>query len=67
MSPAQRTGRGLRGRLVGLQALGKSEEAEFIVLKDGRIFFQGYVGELRASTDPYLKAYLSGWVPPLFE
>ena len=55
------------GRLAIVQALGKSEEAEFIVLKDARIFFQGYVGELRASTDPYLKAYLSGWVPPLFE
>ena len=44
----------------------KSEEAEFIMLKDGRIYFQGYVAELRASTDPYLKAFLSGWVPPLF-
>jgi phospholipid/cholesterol/gamma-HCH transport system ATP-binding protein len=37
----------------------KSEEAEFIMLKDGRIAFEGHAGELRSSTDPYLKAFLS--------
>jgi phospholipid/cholesterol/gamma-HCH transport system ATP-binding protein len=37
----------------------KAEEAEFIMLKDGRIAFEGHAGELRASTDPYLKAFLS--------
>src|SRR5689334_16415686 len=31
----------------------KSEEAEFIMLKDGRIAFEGHAAELRASTDPY--------------
>jgi len=43
----------------------ESEEAEFIMLKDGRIYFEGNVAELRASTDCYLKTFLSGWIPPL--
>jgi phospholipid/cholesterol/gamma-HCH transport system ATP-binding protein len=43
----------------------QAEEASFIMLKDGQVFFEGHVGELRASTDPYLRAYLSGWIPPL--
>jgi phospholipid/cholesterol/gamma-HCH transport system ATP-binding protein len=37
----------------------KSEEAEFIMLKDGRIHFEGHAADLRASTDPYLKTFLS--------
>ena len=37
----------------------KCEEAEFIMLKDGRIAFEGHAGELRRSTDPYLQAFLS--------
>jgi phospholipid/cholesterol/gamma-HCH transport system ATP-binding protein len=37
----------------------KREEAEFIMLKDGHIAFEGHAGELRSSTDPYLKAFLS--------
>jgi phospholipid/cholesterol/gamma-HCH transport system ATP-binding protein len=37
----------------------KSEEAEFIMLKDGRISFEGHAAELRASTDTYLKTFLS--------
>jgi phospholipid/cholesterol/gamma-HCH transport system ATP-binding protein len=43
----------------------KAEEAEFIVLKDGRVFFEGHAAALRASQDPYLRTYLSGWFPPL--
>ncbi len=43
----------------------KREEAEFIMLKDGRIYFQGYAAALGAATDPYLKEFLSGWIPPL--
>jgi phospholipid/cholesterol/gamma-HCH transport system ATP-binding protein len=42
-----------------------AEEAEFIVLKDGRVFFEGHAAELRAAKDPYLQTYLSGWFPPL--
>src|SRR5918994_201931 len=37
----------------------KTEEAEFIMLKDGRIHFEGHAAELRGSTDPYLRAFLS--------
>jgi ABC-type transporter Mla maintaining outer membrane lipid asymmetry ATPase subunit MlaF len=37
----------------------KSEEAEFIMLRDGRICFEGPAGDLRRSTDPYLKTFLS--------
>jgi phospholipid/cholesterol/gamma-HCH transport system ATP-binding protein len=37
----------------------KSEEAEFIMLKDGRIAFEGHAAELRDSRDPYLKTFLS--------
>jgi phospholipid/cholesterol/gamma-HCH transport system ATP-binding protein len=37
----------------------KTEEAEFIMLKDGRIHFEGHAAELRGSTDPYIRAFLS--------
>jgi phospholipid/cholesterol/gamma-HCH transport system ATP-binding protein len=37
----------------------KADEAEFIMLKDGRIHFEGNAAELRGSKDPYLKEFLS--------
>jgi len=37
----------------------KSEEAEFIMLKDGGIIFEGPAGELRRSSEPYLQKFLS--------
>ena len=37
----------------------KAEEAEFIMLRDGRIHFEGHAGELRQSQDPYLRDFLS--------
>jgi phospholipid/cholesterol/gamma-HCH transport system ATP-binding protein len=37
----------------------KMEEAEFIMLKDGLIIFEGTAAELRASQDPYIQAFLS--------
>jgi phospholipid/cholesterol/gamma-HCH transport system ATP-binding protein len=37
----------------------KLEEAEFMMLKDGLIAFEGTAEELRTSTDPYIKAFLS--------
>ena len=39
----------------------KAEEAEFIMLKDGRISFEGHAAEIRAvaKTDPYIRAFLS--------
>ena len=39
----------------------KAEEAEFIMLKDGLIAFEGHAGEIReaARTDSYIRAFLS--------
>jgi phospholipid/cholesterol/gamma-HCH transport system ATP-binding protein len=37
----------------------KCEEAEFIMLKEGRVHFEGHAGELRASRDPYIRDFLS--------
>jgi phospholipid/cholesterol/gamma-HCH transport system ATP-binding protein len=37
----------------------KCEEAEFIMLKDGRVHFEGHSAELRVSRDPYIRAFLS--------
>jgi phospholipid/cholesterol/gamma-HCH transport system ATP-binding protein len=38
---------------------GKADEAEFIMLADTQIYFEGNLAALRASTDPYLKKFLS--------
>ena len=38
---------------------GKSQEAEFIMLKDGGIAFEGQAAELRESSDVYLRTFLS--------
>jgi phospholipid/cholesterol/gamma-HCH transport system ATP-binding protein len=37
----------------------KSEQAEFIMLRDGGIAFEGTAAELRKSQDPYLRSFLS--------
>ena len=37
---------------------GKADEAEFIMLKDGLVAFEGNATELRTSTDPYIKTFL---------
>ena len=37
----------------------KADEAEFIMLRDGVISFEGNAAELRASKDPYVKEFLS--------
>jgi len=34
-------------------------DTEFLMLKDGRIYFEGNTADLHASADPYLKRYLS--------
>ncbi len=36
----------------------KLAETEFLMLKDSKVLFEGTLPELRASTDPYLKAFL---------
>jgi phospholipid/cholesterol/gamma-HCH transport system ATP-binding protein len=37
----------------------KIEQADFVMLRDGLIAFEGSAEELRASDDPYLRAFLS--------
>jgi phospholipid/cholesterol/gamma-HCH transport system ATP-binding protein len=37
----------------------KADEAEFLMLKDGRIHFEGTAAELRASRDPYVRKFLA--------
>ncbi len=37
----------------------KVNEADFVMLKDGNIHFEGSADELRSSTDPYLQMFLS--------
>ncbi|MET0168119.1 MAG: ATP-binding cassette domain-containing protein [Vicinamibacterales bacterium] len=37
----------------------KCEEAEFIMLKNGRIAFEGHAAELRTASDSYLRSFLS--------
>jgi len=50
--------RGSRIEIVAADAQ-KSEEAEFIMLKDGLVGFEGNAADLRASTDPYIRTFLS--------
>ena len=38
---------------------GKLEQAEFVMIRDGLIAFEGSADELRKATDPYLQAFLS--------
>jgi hypothetical protein len=37
----------------------KVDQTEFMMLKNGRIEFRGTAADLRASTDPYLKRFVS--------
>jgi phospholipid/cholesterol/gamma-HCH transport system ATP-binding protein len=37
----------------------KVEEADFVMIREGRVYFEGTAGELRHSTDPYLQKFLS--------
>jgi phospholipid/cholesterol/gamma-HCH transport system ATP-binding protein len=37
----------------------KVEEADFVMLRDGKIAFEGSADELRTAEDPYLQAFLS--------
>ena len=44
-----------------------SPRAVFLVIRDGRVYFHGTVDDLRASRDPFIRSFLTGWVPPLVE
>jgi ABC-type transporter Mla maintaining outer membrane lipid asymmetry ATPase subunit MlaF len=37
----------------------KQEQADFVMLRDAQIVFEGSAEQLRQSSDPYLKAFLS--------
>ena len=37
----------------------EQSRTEFLMLKEGRVGFEGTASELRASKDPYLRAFLS--------
>ncbi|HUQ86914.1 MAG TPA: ATP-binding cassette domain-containing protein [Vicinamibacterales bacterium] len=37
----------------------KTEEADFVMIREGRVAFEGNAAELRNSKDPYLRAFLS--------
>ena len=53
---AVRDGNGVR---VVAASDGKEREAEFIMLRDGLIVFEGDADALRASKDPYIRTFLS--------
>ncbi len=53
---AVRDGRGIR---IGPADAQKCDEAEFIMLKEGVVAFEGNAAELRASKDPYIRNFLS--------
>jgi len=42
----------------------KANEVEFMVLHEGRIYFEGTAAELRASRDRYLREFLFMTLPP---
>jgi len=44
---------------IAAAAAAKVNEADFVMLKDGSIHFEGSADELRASTDPYMQTFLS--------
>ena len=58
--------RRLNGRItIAPASQAKRNATEFIMLKDGRIYFEGLAADFLASPDPHLKTFLSGWIPPL--
>jgi phospholipid/cholesterol/gamma-HCH transport system ATP-binding protein len=44
---------------IGPAAPDKIEQADFVMIKDGQVAFEGTAEELRRSPDPYLKTFLS--------
>ena len=51
--------RGAEGVEVRQASEQKADEAEFIMLKDGRVHFEGNSRELRATRDEYVSTFLS--------
>jgi phospholipid/cholesterol/gamma-HCH transport system ATP-binding protein len=44
---------------IAAAAQNKIEQADFVMLRDAEIMFEGSAEQLRGSTDPYLRAFLS--------
>jgi ABC-type transporter Mla maintaining outer membrane lipid asymmetry ATPase subunit MlaF len=42
-------------------------ETSFIMLREGRIGFEGSLDDLCRSSDPDIRRFLTGWVPPLID
>jgi phospholipid/cholesterol/gamma-HCH transport system ATP-binding protein len=52
--------RGAKGDIELFEAVeAKTEEADFVMIREGRVAFEGNAVELRHSKDPYLQAFLS--------
>lgn len=51
--------RGAGGPVIAAATPDKIEQADFVMLRDGKIVFEGSGDELRASDDPYLREFLS--------
>ncbi|MBP7776873.1 MAG: ATP-binding cassette domain-containing protein [Acidobacteria bacterium] len=51
--------RSARGHVIASASQAKIEEADFVMLRSGKIVFEGSADELRSATDPYLQAFLS--------
>ncbi len=47
------------GEPIVAAAADKVEEADFVMLREGKIVFEGSADELRVADDPYLRAFLS--------
>ena len=43
----------------------KTAQTDFIMLRDGTVYFDGNADELRASQDEHLLPFVTGWVRPL--
>ena len=50
--------KGGRARIVPADQ-GKAGDAEFMLLRDGRIYFEGNLGDLHVSKDPYIRRFLA--------
>ena len=62
MHEARRRGDGVDIVAAGVR---KIAQAQFLLLKDGRIHFAGSVNSLRASPDPHVHSFVTGWEPSL--
>jgi phospholipid/cholesterol/gamma-HCH transport system ATP-binding protein len=49
---------------IGSVASGSAPSVRFLVLHEGRVYFEGSAAELQTSTDPYLRDFLFMTLPP---